>query len=385
MIRWLRVVLPSLEWLVLFAALYGLATGIMLAVEWWFGVRLEEVRWQASRAVLVFATVLYATWRVLAYHPLSLPEYQTWLAATPWTSRQPLPLGPVHLVLQDVVLLGSGVLCAWLNGDPWALYVPQLFLVVYLWFLGSSLFWTGVWPCGYAVAFGVGLVVWLWRDLPAGLLVALLTYGVAYLGLRRSLAHFPWPIRWPRLAGTLGATPQTQSVAAVLLGWPFGRLSPRNAEPPILVPLHHAVLISALVGWWTFAVVSLVPKAEDQQLVLLFVLSLVALAVPGIRLGIYCDGYAAPISLLGRLATGRWLIPGYDQVFVAPLLAVAAGSTLGGAAILLGLDLLVALPVVIAVVLFLSLGLGPSLQVWRLTGNHRIVEGSQRAGTVKVG
>src|SRR5262249_15126958 len=148
---------------------------------------------------------------------------------------------------------------------------------------------------------------------------------------------------------------------------------------------HHAVLISALVGWWTFAGISLIPNAEDQQVALLFVLSLVALAVPGARFGIYCDGYAPPISFLGRLATGRWIIPRYDQVFVAPLLAVAAGSTLGGVAVLLGLDLVVALPVVIAVVLFLSLGLGPSLQVWRLTGNHRIVEGSHRAGTVKVG
>jgi hypothetical protein len=316
---------------------------------------------------------------------LHLTAYQAWLAATPWTSRQPLPLGPIHLVLQDVVLVGCVVLLGWLNGDGWALYIPQLFLAVYLLLLGKSLFWTGDWPWGYAVVFGVGLVVRLWHDLPAGLSAAVLTYAVGYLGLRRSLAHFPWTIQWSRLVGMLGITVNTESGAADILGWPYGRLAPRAASPPVGVPLHHALLISALVGWWTFAGVSLVPNAEDQQLVLLFVLLFVALAVPGIRFGIYCDGYAAPISLLGRLATGRWIIPGYDQVFVAPLLAVAAGSTLGGASVLLRLDLVLALPVVIAVVLFLSLGLGPSLQVWRLTGNHRIVEGSHRAGTVKVG
>src|SRR5262249_52085445 len=154
MIRWLRVVLPSLGWLVLFAVLYGFAAAFMLGVEWWFGQRVEEVRWPASRAILVIGTLSYAAWRVQAYHPLYLPPYQTGLAGTPWTSRQPLPLGPVHLVPQDVLLVAAVVLSAWLNGDRWALYVPQLFLFYYVWLLGASLFGTGAWPWGYAVAFG---------------------------------------------------------------------------------------------------------------------------------------------------------------------------------------------------------------------------------------
>src|SRR5262249_4966554 len=160
--------------------------------------------WHVSRAVLVIGTVSYAVWRVQAYHPLYQPAYQTWLAATPWTSRQPLPLGPVHLVPQDVLLVGAAVLLGWLYGDRWAQHLPQVFLVAYLSYLGTSLFLTGAWPWGYTVAFGLGLAIWLWHDWPASLLAALLTYAVAYLGLRRSLAHFPWTTPWSPLLGMVG-------------------------------------------------------------------------------------------------------------------------------------------------------------------------------------
>jgi hypothetical protein len=118
---------------------------------------------------------------------------------------------------------------------------------------------------------------------------------------------------------------------------------------------------------------------------LLAALFCVAGVAPFVRVVIHCDGYAPPISFLGRLATGRWIIPCYDQVFAAPLLAAATGYALGTLSAYLGLDPLFSHPVVVAVVLFICLGLGPSLTDWRLTGEHRLVEGSLRSGAVKVG
>src|SRR5262245_27308419 len=106
MIRWLRAVLPPLGWLVSLALAYGGTTAFVLFLEWRLGQRLpEDVRWQTQRAVLIFGVVGYAVWRAIAYHPLFRPSYRTWLAGTPWKIPKPLPLGPIHLVPQDVLLV----------------------------------------------------------------------------------------------------------------------------------------------------------------------------------------------------------------------------------------------------------------------------------------
>jgi len=192
MIRWFHVVLPSLLWVVTLAVLYVCAALWVPCLEWYYGVQLDEVRGQMSWPVLMGGTIAYAFWRAIGFHPLFRPAYATWLAASPWTSRKPLPLGPIHLVLQDVLLLGAVAFLAWLNGNRWALLIPQFFLIFYLAILGGSLFLTGDWPWGFAVAFGLGFIVWLWRSLPGCLSAAVLTYVAGYFGLRRSLARFPW-------------------------------------------------------------------------------------------------------------------------------------------------------------------------------------------------
>jgi hypothetical protein len=93
----------------------------------------------------------------------------------------------------------------------------------------------------------------------------------------------------------------------------------------------------------------------------------------GGRLLIYLNGYAPPISFRGRIVTGRWIIPGYDQVFVAPLLALIAGSWLPKVLINRGFGFVEANTISLIWVYFLILILGPSLKTWRLTGNHRIM------------
>ncbi len=380
MIRWLRVVLPSVSSLVLVVLLYCGVLALAQFLEWRFGKRVaDEMRVPWCRAILVFSIVSYALGRGFSFHPLFRPAYQSWLAATPWTSQKPLPLGPIHLVLQDVVLIGSAVLLVWLTGDFWAFLIPQLFLTVYLAIIAISLFGTGAWPWGYAVAFGLGVVVWQWPDPATAASAAHATYAVAFVGLRKALARFPWEIDWQAVATKAGVQINPQQGAAEVLGWPFGRLAPTGPGLRAPIPAHHALLISMLLGWYTFVVASHFPPAVA------LILMVAGLIVPMVRIGVYCDGYLPPISLFGRLTTGRLIIPAYDQIFVAPLLAIAVSSSLTTANLMLGLPLLVVFPVGVAVVLFISLAVGPSLLRWRLTGNHRIVEGTQRTNAVKVG
>jgi hypothetical protein len=384
MIRWLRVVLPSASFLpVLVAAVTGALTVAVLYLEARLGIRLDDLR-RANLGILVGAAALYGAWRALGFHPLYVPGYRAWLAATPWTSRGPLPMGPIHLILQDVLLVGLNVLLALRAGGGPVEWVPEAFLGVYLVFVGASLFRTGCWPWGYGVFFVLGLAAYRWRA-GDGLLAEVLAYAVAYVGLRRSLARFPWEKELARFGGAAPGVTAADRAVGQQIGWPFGRLAPKIATQTTSVPLHHALLASLLVGWWAFAAFSLMPDSQDRRHLLTLIVYGVVFVAPLIRLAVYCEGYAPPISLLGRLATGCWIMPGYDQVFVAPLLAVVVGSTLAGGSSLLGVDPAPAFPVVIAVVLLICLGMGPSLLAWRLTGEHRIVEGGQKAGAVKVG
>jgi hypothetical protein len=107
-----------------------------------------------------------------------------------------------------------------------------------------------------------------------------------------------------------------------------------------------------------------------------------------------------PISLAGRVATGRWLIPGYDRVLVAPLLAVAVfvftvlalldvspkvaspprtaaglGQVVVPALYRAASDPVLQASVAVGLVLLITLTVGPSRRRWLLTGTFRIRPG----------
>jgi len=210
-------------------------------------------------------------------------------------------------------------------------------------------------------------------------MIAACTYGLAYWGLRRSLARFPWTLsHWVR--GTQGLEPAFPS-----LGWPYNRLSPKFF-PDLGISIPNAILTSLLVPWWYYVVLSFIEgpgKLEAAQAIYSFSM----VPIIGGRLLIYLTGYAPPISFRGRIITGRWIIPGYDQVFVAPLLALIAGIWLPKVLTDRGFGFVEALAVSLIWVLFLILIWGPSLKTWRLTGSHRIIAplGSKSGPFVRVG
>jgi hypothetical protein len=377
--HWLRVVLPSSAYFAILGVLYGLGMTGILYLEHEFGQPLPPLR-QYLSGVLILAAAGYALYRVFSFHPIANPGYRNWLATTPWTARKPLPW-PVHLVPQDAVIVAIFCAMCWSIRPLSILVLFQAFLTAYLLGLVVTHFATGEWLCGYAAAFGLAAAVWQWQNATASLVLLVLTYLIGFLGLRRSLERFPWEASWQDTirekikAGSIGYS----------LGWPFGRLAPEAPNEGMRIPWPHAVLVSLLCGWWLFALLALVPEGEDRAQAATAPALVAIFFAPVIRTVIYCDGYWPPISLAGRLGTGRWLIPGYDQVFVAPLLAGALGLMILWACRFFGGDLLYGGPAAVTISSLILLGMGPTLKAWRLTGNHRIVEGTQRNNALRVG
>jgi hypothetical protein len=99
-----------------------------------------------------------------------------------------------------------------------------------------------------------------------------------------------------------------------------------------------------------------------------------------VRLFRYLDGYMPPTSLLGRLGTGRLIIPGYDRVFVAPAVAAIAAFGIPLAFEAAGWNERLGLSVATTATLFANLGMGPTLAEWRLTGRRRLAAGFNYLG-----
>ncbi len=82
-------------------------------------------------------------------------------------------------------------------------------------------------------------------------------------------------------------------------------------------------------------------------------------------------GRLPPISLWGRVRTLRWIIPGYDQIFLAPL-SIFVVETVADLA-RKHFDLLVVAPVSVFLTLLIAFNMGPTLRNWHTTGKHRMV------------
>ena len=139
----------------------------------------------------------------------------------------------------------------------------------------------------------------------------------------------------------------------------------------------HAILASLSLGWWAYGLGSLINIESPLDARSLVQMSY-TLAIPfcvTARISIYCWNYQPPISLWGRLWTGRWIIPGYDQVLVTPLCSLLVGVVVPVWYEWLGVPPYVGLPISFSLVLMISLTGGPSFERWRTTGRHRIVPG----------
>ncbi len=375
----LRVVLPEGAALTVFALIYLLLEAPYAYLEWRVGRPLDVPR--PGMLVARLAALAYGGWRALAFHPAYRGDYRIWLERGPWTSRKPLPAGPIALSWEDALPAGALALMAAFHGPSGPFIVLGLFLIGHQAIVAVASFTTGATPFGYAVAFLIGLSIRLWPEPRDFLAAAVAGYLVGWAGLRVSLAKFPWP--GYRKAG---ANDPKQAIREAACGWPFDQLQPKARSGRIL-PAHAGVLISLLAGWYLFAAESFFPDPAARRLFLHlgFVNAILILAFG--RASLYGLGYAPPISLWGRLRTSRWIVPGHDQVYLAPLCTILVG--------VLALDRFrppglvddTFLPIALAVACLVALTTGPSLARWRLTGRHRITLGVSKKGGefVKVG
>jgi hypothetical protein len=320
---------------------------------------------------LFLAAVMYGVFRVVAFHPVFRDSYRSWLESTPWTYHKPLPLGPVELVWQDGLFIGALILLCATQRVPFAVQLLCTLLFAHIIFLALSFAMIGDWIFAYATAFTLGLAVWFWHR-PIACVSALAgVYLIAYEGLKRAMAKFPW------------VEPKTLQISLVEIrfdsgarrepcGWPYDRIM-GDVVGVRTIAWVDALLGSMLVSWWLFVLISFVPDVDDGNIVALIILVSATNLAAGARLLRYLRGYTSPLGFGARLLTFRWIIPGYDQVFIGPMCAVVAGPVtvafLGSCSV----PPAICYTAATGVVIFVALMTPPNLKRWRLTGQHRLV------------
>lgn len=382
--QWLRLVQPRPAILILLLAMSVSCDVFYLSVGWWFGA------WPDARPFFLPRDVLLAMgsfWmgihRVIVKHPALDQQHYLWLMQMPWVRGKPLPRGPVHLVIQDVLLLGLLLLLGVHHQVlPWV-SVPFAFLSGYLIALAKALWQTGTAAAAFYTLLVLGMAVHCLSWLPeAALIVGVIAYCLAISAYWQSLLRFPWlreitmamqsanrqsrAFQFPP-AATVEAEVLT-ALAELPMIWPFGLLHHRH--DPHTVSRFEAWAIGILVGWWTWAVLSIFPNPPQE-----IGLGIVALFVCGcilIRLHRYRAGYASPLSISGRLATRQWIIPGYDRVFLAPLAVFVANATLTPLLWSLQTPTAPATGGLVSLIMLITLLAPPSLRNWQLTAPARL-------------
>jgi len=379
-----NAVWPPLGWVVVFGLTYAMLDGGLWIIE----RSAPSLNGQLSgmpeitnirAGILGVAAAFYALYRLWRFHPACNSGYAAWLKSSPWTPHQPLPLGPVHPIWQDAVVLGVlTALARWHARVAPALPV-EVFGLTYLVAMTVVLACTRTWiPClllGFIWPAPALPVMRGWATV--GIIAALV--AVIWYGHRRCLHAFPWRQTELNQSDSRRADERKSlmekeiridipinapTVRASSLGWPFLWLSPKVECNS--VSTSTSFFVSTLIGWWTYcAMVGF--EIESCPAAILFVAALAAM----IRFAIYCSGLGPSFNLWGRLASGRIIVPGFDQVAVTSLIVLAL-ATAGGVAIgYSGSWYPMATACVVGVLCFVLLAGGPTMRKWILTGQHR--------------
>lgn len=371
---WFRVVLPKNF---IGSAILGYVFLVMLSI----GIQMLIFRvpfqfplpYNAGIGLLCFLAFAYGIFRVGFCHPVFRKEYRDWLHRTPWQFGLPLPAGPVQFVPQDLLVIAVLTGLSLLHQDVPITLIPSLFLTSYLAVVTSALLLTRQNVHVFLLLFGFGAALYLDKNDVA--IVSLLTFMavIGWHGLQESLRTFHnWNLDVvdEKFLPLFDSSETVQEVMRKrILGWPYDRLAPRRF--PATIPFGFAFAIAGLVGWWLGGFMSMTAIHEREEY-LGFLLALGTLTA-GVRTFLYIWGYAPPISLWGRLVTFRFIIRSYDIIFVAPLLVIIIPATLTSFFAGQPETQVTLIPFCASLQILIALKCPPSLDRWRLTGNHRIV------------
>jgi len=355
---------------------------LFLPIEFMFPS--SHSRFESSRFLLLFGSVIYGFLRVATFHPLFRPAYHEWLISTNWSIRQPLPFGPIGFRPMDAIFVVP-MLIGWVvESGPLRplLFAVTGYIVALLMMLEQSSNKRAV----RAVLFlsGFGLLASIHELTAAIALVPLL--AVALYSHRRVLARLPHiqPIHnlTKNARGTTVRIGKQSELDSRRTGYPFEQTSPtiRNSLYRVFDSRVSESLIRAtLFGWLMFCVCYRLGFGhghsvwlQEHRLTIAVLGAMIPVILGTFRLLCYVYLHRSPLGPISRLRSGQLIIPQYDIVVVAPLATFALALFVGLLTARIGLHPSFVIGLMAAVSLFCTLSLPPGYKEWHFTGGHRL-------------
>jgi len=408
-----RIFLVPIWMIVAFVVIYvGSEVAQILFYAWQFDFNLQAIKdtdmseiasfmQQFSLLLLGAGALAYGLYRSAHFQPFFHIGYVEYMSLMPWSLGKPLPKGTPFFAWQDTLVLLIFSLLALRTGSLyWVSVVFILAAAGYSLPICATLFSLEEKTIAYIIAYSSCLVIVAHDNSVALSLLAVGMVTLTTIGLRRSLSRLSNP-DWDSAesAKTLRAGARfvargsmapnethkaiedlqvaisKSAVSPSTMPWPLNQLFSSN---DFSVSVLDKILIALFLPWvmyLSFSASGIGPTemSPDDYSFFVFAVYGIHLILCLIRLAVYLSGYRAPISLLGRFATGRILIPGYDKAFLAPVISMAFLFLCHHGLIVVGVGSGLAISASIwgaHLILFLA---GPGLERWRLTGNHRLV------------
>ncbi len=376
----------------------------------WFDPDTREGAFTALSCFSVIFAIIYSSGRVFVYHPYARKKYREWLAWTPWTYGKPLPLGTFHPKWGDlfvlVVLAGYAMLCLYIATD----WNPDSLMSVESWMIVPGVFAAAILAYLISLFMTIGddpvTTQTVWALLPlsfyphqnpwiaAGVLTVI--YIVIRIGIRRTLGKFPW--NRDDWNDTSRQAFLRKLAHSGLIGWPYRQIGPELPEGNKTTILQTLVY-SLISAWWMFVIFHLVEmrfmaeletngltiqdltNSTDHQGVNLegmlnffkWCVLVAAIFASLNKVILFISGARPPINLRGRIMTRRLIIPGYDKLFVVPILNVLLTWALVELLLYVNIRPLALSPAIcLFTILFLLMLPYPSTKQWRYTGHFSI-------------
>ncbi len=320
-----------------------------------------------------FLLGFYGFWRVLRFHPF-FKRYLMQLTLSPWQAGKPLPYGPVHLCWIDAIVLTLfillEILCPVLH---WTLPLIAFFAGYNLG-LFFSLFMTKQVNHILLYLLFAPFFIYLYSNINITLACLVGLTFFSQWTMYRYFKQFPWNTPW------WTENPiekfKKEALRRRVIRWPFRELCNTKAESNTLT--QHVVTV-IFVFWWTHTIswffIHSDPEITPEIIAPYYIIAFIG--IPFIRLVAYLV-YRPPISLFGRFATGQLIVPGYDKIFIAPIILILVGIFVPGLFSRLGIPELIACELNLSLLLFLAIQLPPSYEKWHYTGQYHIINPQRR-------
>jgi hypothetical protein len=338
----------------------------------------------APRAWLAMSLSGWGIWRAYLINPAFQPRYRHWLQTTPWEPGDPMPMGRVEFAFQDAIWLVIAMVACWHWPGSW--FLPLAFLVPYCVLLTI----VNVHAEQFEAS---GLAIAIMAMLPLSAMTSsqpwfALGLGVAATtatlwGWRGTLQAFPWIV--PTSDKFQYDVSQQQEAEGTCAWWPLVHPWRGKSIAP-LIEWRGVWLLAGFCGCLAATGAATIDKMAVLDAArhgggdvagirpFLPLLGVAAGAIAGaMRLYRYALWCAWPISLQGRRRTGRLIIPGYDQAFVAPAAALIAGYALPRLLLPLGTPTTATAFITMFAIVVTAVGMEPTLATWSLTGEYHMV------------